>query len=124
MPKLNLKESAVMDAAKYGANVVAIEPDQGSYGPQLRWTFHLPAADAFLTAWCTTTYSPRSKLGTWVENILGELPDSLDTDDLIDRACTLDVIVSTRADGSEFNKVVGVYPASPSKTDGDEEIPF
>lgn len=99
----------LVDTGTYTARLIEVTPENGQYGPQLKLRFRLESG-AILTAWASATLSERTKLGSWTRAVLGYLPDELDTDALIDRECRLSVVVKTREDGSEYNKVDEVLP--------------
>lgn len=72
------------------ATIVSIEETDGQWGPQFEWHFEVdgdPERDdgsprqSF--AWCTLSYTPRSKLTKWVKAILGEVPEVLNEQDLV-----------------------------------------
>ena len=79
-----------------------------------------------------TSLSPKSKLFAWSRALLGEVPDTLDTDDLIGLPCRLSIVLKTKDDGSEFNKVDAVLAPKPGQkrrpmpesATEEEEIPF
>lgn len=97
----------VLDTGTYPATVSAIDADEGKFGAQLKWSFRLEDGSTQM-AWTSQSYSNKSKLCAWTRAILGEPPDPLDTDDLIGRPCRLSLVVKTRDDGTEFNRVDSV----------------
>lgn len=97
---------------EYGAKVVAIDEEEGNYGPQFRWTFEIvkpaPYAGKQLTGWTSTSPSMKGKLVRWAGACLGRpiTPgECLDTDTLIGAMVTLVVTVKVGNDGGEFNRV-------------------
>ena len=76
--------------------------------------------------------SPKSKLFAWSRALLGDVPDTLDTDDLIGLPCRLSIVLKTKDDGSEYNKVDAVLAPKPGQKKRpmpepeteDEAIPF
>lgn len=131
MPTLDKKEFIVIPSDVYRAEIVSIKQVTGRYGEQLEWVFEIPEQETSLTGWCSLTYSDRSKFGKWVKAMFGDLPPTIDTDDLIGETVHLRVSVQKRADESEYNKVekiVGradgpIPPRIPEFTQTDE-IPF
>ncbi len=105
--KLNQTIYEILDTGTYTATVSAIDADEGQFGPQLKWLFKLEDGST-QTAWTSQSYSNKSKLFAWTRAILGETPDPLDTDDLIGRPCRLSIVIKTRDDGTEYNKVDNV----------------
>lgn len=129
--KIEKQEFIVLDTGTYTATVASIEPTEGQFGPQLQWDFRLEDGSS-QRAWCSTSLSPKSKLFAWSRALLGEVPDTLDTDDLIGLPCRLSIVLKTKDDGSEFNKVDAVLAPKPgqkrrpmpeSETE-EEELPF
>lgn len=102
----------VLDTGLYAAVVADIEAADGQYGPQLKWTFVLLdfEDEHKVLAWSSQALTAKSKLGLWAEAILGELPEELDTDDLINRKCQLELVIQQGKDGAEFNRVNSVRP--------------
>jgi len=131
MARLKRTVVELLDTGRYLATVKGIETAEGKYGEQLAWEFRLDDSDATLRAWCSMTMSAGSKCGQWVRALLGDIPESLDTGDLIGLPCVLDVasLPKTNGDG-EYNKVNAVLPAKRKPkpvvvVDGDgKAIPF
>ena len=63
-----------------------IDEDEGQFGPQFKFIIAVEGDDEDNEVWAYTsaTYSNGSKLGIWTAAILGSMPESLDTDDLVD----------------------------------------
>jgi hypothetical protein len=100
-------------AGQYVAKVAEIEERaDGAFGPYLLIKFELADGnyDGIAISGATSAkYSNKSKLGRWTRNIIGSMPDMLDTDALVGRKCLLDVTIANTKDG-EFNRVEEVYP--------------
>ena len=101
----------------YPAVVSEIEASDGKFGPQLRFRFEVLAGDyegRRLTAWCSAVLSPKSKLNRWAVAILGPeaIPADgmLDTDDLLNQKCVIELVTEEGKDGGQFNKVREVKP--------------
>lgn len=64
--------------------VPSVRPD---WGDQLKFVLAVEGDDPENEVWAFTslTYTSESKLGGFVLDILGEMPEPLDTDDLLDR---------------------------------------
>lgn len=132
MARLERTVVELVDTGRYASTVKAIETAEGKYGDQLAWQFRLDDSDAELRAWSSTTMSSGSKCGQWVRALLGDIPETLDTDDLVGLHCVLDVasLPKTNGDG-EYNKVNAVLPARRKHKpvpvvddDVSEDIPF
>lgn len=97
----------VLDTGTYPATVKEITEAEGQFGPQLKWVFDL-GEGRVLSGWTSQALSDKSKLGQWSRAILGEIPEDLDTEALVGRACRLSVVIKTKDDGSEFNRIDSV----------------
>jgi len=108
--KMTLRET--LEAGQYPAHVTAIEMEAGQYGEQFRWTFTLMGSDEReLGAWSSATFSPSSKFCAWATVLLGHTPKNLDTDELLNKPCVLDVTKHVSDKGAEYNKVRALLPA-------------
>lgn len=121
----------VLPTGDYTATIVGIEPVDGQFGPQLRFDFMVSDGEhtgATLRSWASAKFSPRSKLYQWTRAAFrgNAIPPSyaLNTDDLLNKRVVLSVIVETREDGSEFNKVQGVRPERKATPEEAPESPF
>jgi len=129
--KIEKREYTVLDTGTYTATVASITATTGLYGEQLQWDFTLEDGSS-QRAWCSTSLTPKSKLSFWTKALLGDVPDTLDTDALIGLPCRLSIVAKTKEDGTEYNKVDQVLaprknqkarPAPEPETE-DESIPF
>ena len=93
-----------LETGTYAATVRSVAVVDGQFGQQLEWVLALEDNSTKKT-WCSKSYSQKSKLTRWAAALLGEAPEVLDTDDLIGKPCRLTILLNTREDGSEFNKV-------------------
>lgn len=106
----------VLEAGEYQAVVERIEEQAGQYGQQLCWTFRLEAPGAEydrrnVLAWCSSTFTAKSKLGRWSRVLLGSQVDDieeLDTQLLTGLPCRLVLSSGLGTDGTERNKVTEV----------------
>ena len=129
--KLDKKEYTILDTGTYAATVATIEQVEGKFGNQLQWDFRLEDGST-QRAWCSTSLTPKSKLFLWAKALLGEVPDTLDTDDLLGMPCRLSILSKTKEDGMEFNKVDQVHAPKagakrrpmPEPEEETEAIPF
>lgn len=134
MPVVQKTEFEVYDTGTYLATVASIRQVDGQFGPQFQWDFDVEP-DGQIRGWTGITMSSKSKFGQWVRGILGEIPDEVDTDKLVGLPCRLSVVIKTREDGTEFNRVDNVLaprkgqeatkrrPAPQTVLD-EEEMPF
>ena len=128
--RIEKTEYVVLDTGTYAATVSAITPADGKFGPQLEWMFRLDDGSP-MKAWTSTSLSAKSKLGLWTRAILGDIPEMLDTEDLVGRPCRLSVLIKVGDDGNEYNRVDAVLaPRAGQKArlapepEPVEEIPF
>lgn len=92
----------------YAARIKEVKEQEGTYGPQWQFVLSLDGTETELLAWASAKLSNKSKLGTWVQAILGEIPAELDTSDLEGRAVNVLVDVMKKEDGSEVNRVLNI----------------
>lgn len=117
--KITKREYTVLDTGTYSATIKEIVASEATFEgkttPRLTWKFALE--DGTEQWGFTGVYlgGPKATLTKWVRNLLGELPDELDTDTLIGKPCRLSIVVRTKDDGSETNKVDNVLPPKPGQ---------
>ena len=102
--KIEKREYTVLDTGTYAATVASITTTTGQFGEQLQWDFKLDDGSS-QRAWCSTSLTPKSKLFLWTKALLGDVPDTLETDALIGLPCRLSILSKAKEDGTEFNKV-------------------
>ena len=118
MAKINVKSEALAPAGQYQVNAYCVtEKTGGLYGPEVEIDLRVvkgPYAGRELKAWATIKNSPKSNLVKYCAAFgLDTSPDSaLDTDDLIGRTAIAIVVIGSRNDGTEYNKIVGFAAAS------------
>ncbi len=88
---------------------------EGKFGPEVKITFGIDDSDVRLTAWSSAIYTNKSKLGRWVQAILGGMPEQLDLDALVGKPCRISVLVKVGKDGSEYNKIDEILPPTARK---------
>jgi len=110
--KIQTFANATIPTGEYVATVSSIEPAEGNYGPQLRWTLDVVSpeehAGTSLLAWSSTSGSLKSKNVRWFGACMGrtiEPPEEIVTDDLIGRQVVVVVTVKETDDGGEYNRV-------------------
>ena len=115
-------EFVALDPGVYPATVRKVELTDGKFGPQLQLDFDIVGADPSQggqqRAWMGTTMTEGNKTGKWVKAILGvnEVPEELNTDDLWGKPVRLSLTITTKTDGTEYNKVADVLKAAAPKT--------
>jgi hypothetical protein len=119
--KLEKKVYELLEVGTYAAMVQTIEQVTGQYGDQAKFTFALDDSDVTLTAWASAKYGNKTKLGRWAAAILGGMPDTLDTDDLVGKPCRITVVVKAKDDGTQYNKVDEVLPPKKGQKPKPEE---
>lgn len=128
--KIERNDFLVLEAGTYVAKIARIEAAEGKFGPQLQWDFDLEGGGS-IRAWCGASLTPKSKLFGWVKALLGNVPDELETDDLVGLPCRLMITVRTRDDGTETNRVETILPVrqqqrrtTPAPEPATENMPF
>jgi hypothetical protein len=152
--QLEQKVYETIPAGRYDARLIDVEVKDSKFGDGARYlklTFEIEDPeyrDVNVTAFANALFSTRSKLYKWARALFGKpIPTSytLDTGDLLQRPCELGIEV-VEDDGTEFNRVDGVYPrrqrtpsapaeqapaeaAQPASTEGDagswgKKVPF
>lgn len=115
----------------YEAVVSDVEEVEGQYGPQIRLRFDIGGGVSVL-GWANASLGPRSKLTKWVKGILGEVPDILDTADLVGRRCRI-LLDNVEGKNGTYNTIVSIKtaaqveperPPRPILDDESESIPF
>lgn len=134
--KIEKREIVILDTGTYAATIKEIVPSEATFNnktsPRLTWKFVLE--DGTEKWGYTGVYlgGPKATLTKWVRSLLGELPDELDTDELIGKPCRLSIVATTKDDGTETNRVDNVLPPRagqkarpmPEPETGEENIPF
>lgn len=110
--KIQQKVYEVLPTGDYPATIEAIELSDGQYGQQLKFSFGLDGKNQTLWGWASASFTTKSKLYGWTRAAFGGRPIppnyTLDTDDLIGKQVLLTVVVATKDDGAEFNKIENV----------------
>lgn len=119
--EISLKSYETIEPGVYPASIVEVKPEAGQYGDQLRVKFLLEdEANTALSAWTSTSFSPKSKLYALARAAFGgrefDPGFTLDTDRLIGRRLRVMVTVKPRTDGAgDFNRITEFYPLQPPK---------
>lgn len=124
---------------EYVARIGNITTKPGDFGPQFQLPFHLTQMDpdsSPVLGWCSQTFSNKSKLYAWTKAAFGggEIPReyNLDTDDLVNKLVLITLVIRTRDDGTQFNRIdslraipeTGEIPDLPAGTEVEPELPF
>jgi len=143
-----------LPVGEYVATISDIEPTDGLYGQQLKFTFTITEpeerAGRDLLGWCNAKFSRQSKLFKWTKAAFGGGPIdtryNFDSSHIVGNRVRLVVVIKTN-DNGEYNKVEEVLPvqaqpaavaqqaaAAPAATpselydrvmqDADEPVPF
>jgi hypothetical protein len=125
---INQSQYELLPVGEYSATIVDIQPDDGIYGPQLRFTLSIDEGDFkgnTLAMWTSVKFNLRSKLYALAKAAFNHsIPSDydLDTNDLIDRQVNLVVVIKTKEDGTEYNRIETVRPyQTQEKSDDDQE---
>lgn len=115
----------------YAARVMEVEPTEGRFGPQWRWTFHLgnvenvdgDVEEKTLTYYTPNYISSKNKLGKMLAALRIPIDEPFNSDDLIGRTVTLSVVEAVREDGSVGNNIDAVLPPRKKKVVEDDDEP-
>lgn len=134
-----IKQTFVMTwpVGEYVGRIDKIVEKPGDYGPQLQFSFKLIQMDekaSPVLGWCSQTFSNKSKLYGWVKAAFGggEIPKTynFDSDDLIGKKVLLTLVIRTRDDGTELNRIdslraipeTGEIPNLPAGTEAEPQL--
>jgi len=113
--KITIVENVVMPTGDYIAQVVEIQPDEGNFGPQLRWRFEIIHPEEYqeksILGWTSTSPSLSGRFVKWASACLARQiapGEQLATEDLVGLKVVLTVIVREGDDGTEYNKIDSV----------------
>lgn len=104
MANLKLTEAKIHPEGWYQMKVVDIVEEDLKYGPTYK--ICLLSKEGDITALASSTYTTRSKFTAFVEAVLGEAPEDLDTDDLIGQMVGVKVVQKPNgyAEVAEFRR--------------------
>lgn len=102
----------VYPVGEYVARIAAPTEKAGTFGPQLQIPFHLTQMEenaSPVLGWCSQTFSNKSKLYAWTKAAFGggPIPETydFDSDDLINKLVLITLVIRTRDDGTQFNRI-------------------
>ena len=106
----------------YPGKITDIQEEDGAYGPQLKVYFLLDPFEGYeagkqLYAWCSKKFSPKSKLYSWTQAIMGRIsPDYVfDSDDILEKPVLVVIDNRFSADGSQLYDYVESLKPLPKK---------
>ena len=124
---------------EYVARIDKVVAKAGDYGPQLQIAYKLVQMDedaSPVLGWCSQTFSNKSKLYAVTKAAFGEteIPKeyTFDSDDLINKKVLITLVVRTRKDGTQFNRIdslraipaTGEIPDLPAGTEVEPQFPI
>lgn len=119
-------ESSNLPPGEHIAEVAEIKQEQGNFGAQFRWTFHVLSPDGSvrkrILGWTSISPSLKSKFARWTQACLGRPPkadETVKTSDLVGSKVMLVVVVEETEDGAEFNKVDNIKPLKRDRFTGE-----
>lgn len=134
--RIDVKAEQTLEDGTYPATLLSIEERDTVHGERLLWKFEVTHEGQRLEkdGWTSMSNSERGNLVKWAGAILGSVGESLDTDDLIGKPCTVVIETYEDKDGNERDKVKNVKapkkgqkgkpePVEENEEDFDE-IPF
>jgi len=116
------KELNLSDGEWYPGTTIGVEPFEGGVGPSLKIRVNVNDGETTgeMSVLATDNYKASTKLGAFVNGILGHLPDEFDDSDLENRECEVEVAkqhnkdgtVKTSKTGTPYFTIVAFRPAS------------
>ena len=116
-----------LEPGVYPGKITDIQEEDGAYGPQLKVYFLLDPFEGYeggkqLFSWCSRKFSPKSKLYSWTQAVLGRItPDYVfDSDDILNKPVM--VVVGNRysTDGSQLFDYVESLKPLPKKRNSEQ----
>ena len=125
--KIQQSTYEALEPGVYPGKITDIQEEDGAYGPQLKVYFHLDPTEDYeegkqIYAWCSRKFSPKSKLYTWTQAILGRItPDYVfDSDDILNKPILVVVGNRENADGSQVFDYVESLKPLPKKRNSEQ----
>lgn len=117
MPTIKQSSYEPVPTGDYSAKIGSCVVEASKYGEQVRFRFDITTRgleEHSVFGFASATFSPSSKLFKWTQAAFGgrTIPRSydLDTEDLLDRAVMLTLVVRELEDGRRVNKIDDVRP--------------
>jgi len=111
MAKLTMVENETIPTGEYPTQITDLIEEEGKFGQQVKFTLEIIGDGDYtgknLLAWAALSPSMKGKLAKWAAACGIQLEPGIefDTDELIGKRVMAVVLVKTKDDGSEFNKV-------------------
>ena len=106
----------------YPGKITDIQEEDGAYGPQLKVYFLLDPFEGYeagkqLYAWCSKKFSPKSKLYSWTQAIMGRIsPDYVfDSEDILNKPVMVVIDNRFSSDGAQLYDYVESLKPLPKK---------
>lgn len=133
--RIDVKAEQILGDGSYPATLLNIEEKETIHGERLLWTFEVQHKGSRFEkdGWTSQSNSERGNLVKWAGAILGDIGESLDTDDLIGKPCTVVIQTFEDKEGNERDKVKNVKApkkgqkgksVAPEEDNDFAEIPF
>ena len=120
--KIQQSTYEALEPGVYPGKITDIQEEDGAYGPQLKVYFLLDPFEGYeagkqLYSWCSRKFSPKSKLYSWTQAILGRItPDYVfDSDDILEKPVLVVIDNRFSADGSQLYAYVASLKPLPKK---------
>ena len=104
---------------KFDAEVIDVQELNGQHGPMVRMEFKLTTDDEWdghcVSGLASMKLSAATKLGRWVEAILGHMPsvgEEVTAEHLLKKHCRVEIKHKTSPEGKVFANVVEVLPVN------------
>ena len=106
----------------YPGKITDIQEEDGAYGPQLKVYFLLDPFEGYeggkqLFSWCSRKFSPKSKLYSWAQAILGRITHDyfFESEDILEKPVLVVIDNRFSADGSQLYDYVESLKPLPKK---------
>ena len=120
--KIQQSTYEAVEPGVYPGKITDIQEEDGAYGPQLKVYFLLDPFEGYeagkqLYAWCSRKFSPKSKLYSWTQAILGRIPSDyvFDSDDILNKPVMVVIDNRFSADGAQLYDYVESLKPLPKK---------
>jgi hypothetical protein len=104
------KELNLSDGEWYPGKVIGVDEFEGGVGPSLKIRVNVNDGETTdeISVLATDNYKASTKLGAFVNGILGILPDEFDESDLENQECEVEVAKQRNKDGTVKTSKTGV----------------
>ena len=120
MAVVTAREEVCIPIGEYGLEVLGVEPVEGNFGPQFKWSFQLTAparavkefGDKQFVAWTSTSDSLKGKFMKWATACYNRpiaAGEQVDTDRLQGRRVVAAIVKEEKDDGI-YNKIDSLSP--------------